>query len=113
MTKFGEDIIEGLKEAIAYTSGEVTGAKTRVVQVADVRAIRESLGMSQSEFAEAYRIPLATLKGWEQGRRSPAGFRAKERRLRMSETRSTRRRRRTCVGMRWRMAKTWTTIGRS
>ena len=71
MTKLGEDIIEGLKEAIAYTRGEATGAKTHVVQVADVRAIRESLGMSQSEFAEAYRIPLATLKGWEQGRRSP------------------------------------------
>jgi putative transcriptional regulator len=27
--------------------------------------------MSQSELAEAYRIPLATLQGWEQGRRSP------------------------------------------
>jgi len=71
MTKLGEDIFEGLKEAIAYTRGEATGAETHVVQVADVRAIRESLGMSQSEFAEAYRIPLATLKGWEQGRRSP------------------------------------------
>lgn len=71
MTKLGEDIIEGLKEAITYTRGQAVGAKTHVVQVADVRAIRESLGMSQSEFAEAYRIPLATLKGWEQGRRSP------------------------------------------
>ncbi len=27
--------------------------------------------MTQSEFAEAYRIPLATLQGWEQGRRAP------------------------------------------
>jgi putative transcriptional regulator len=27
--------------------------------------------MSQHEFAEAYRIPLATLKNWEQGRRAP------------------------------------------
>jgi putative transcriptional regulator len=27
--------------------------------------------MSQSEFAEAYHIPLATLQGWEQGRRVP------------------------------------------
>jgi putative transcriptional regulator len=27
--------------------------------------------MSQSEFADAYQIPLATLQGWEQGRRHP------------------------------------------
>ena len=29
------------------------------------------LGLSQQAFARAYRIPLATLKGWEQGRRQP------------------------------------------
>ena len=29
------------------------------------------LGLSQQAFASAYRIPLATLKGWEQGRRQP------------------------------------------
>ena len=27
--------------------------------------------MSQHEFADAYRIPLATLKNWEQRRRAP------------------------------------------
>jgi putative transcriptional regulator len=27
--------------------------------------------MSQQEFAHVYRIPLATLKNWEQGRRQP------------------------------------------
>ncbi|MBY0621560.1 helix-turn-helix domain-containing protein [Sphingomonas ursincola] len=37
----------------------------------DVRAMREALGLSQRAFASAYRIPLATLKGWEQGRRHP------------------------------------------
>jgi putative transcriptional regulator len=71
MTELGEDIIKSLKEAIAYTKGETTGARTHLVQVADARAIRKHLHMSQSEFAEAYRIPLATLKGWEQGRRAP------------------------------------------
>jgi putative transcriptional regulator len=33
--------------------------------------MREALGLSQRAFASAYRIPLATLKGWEQGRRHP------------------------------------------
>jgi putative transcriptional regulator len=27
--------------------------------------------MSQNQFSIAYRIPLATLKNWEQGRRQP------------------------------------------
>jgi putative transcriptional regulator len=27
--------------------------------------------MSQQEFSRVYRIPLATLKNWEQGRRQP------------------------------------------
>jgi putative transcriptional regulator len=71
MTKLGEDIIEGLKEAVAHARGEATGARVTVIQVPDVRAIREQLQMSQAEFAAAYRIPLATLKGWEQGRRHP------------------------------------------
>jgi putative transcriptional regulator len=39
--------------------------------VPDVRGLRERLKMSQQAFANTYRIPLATLKGWEQGRRQP------------------------------------------
>jgi putative transcriptional regulator len=27
--------------------------------------------MTQPEFSKAYKIPLPTLKGWEQGRRQP------------------------------------------
>ena len=71
MSKLGQDLIEGMKEAVAHAKGETTGARVRVVELPDVRAIREALHMSQTEFAEAYRIPLATLQGWEQGRRAP------------------------------------------
>ncbi len=45
--------------------------RVRVVAVPDVRAIREEPHMTQDEFAASYGIPLATLKGWEQGRRRP------------------------------------------
>lgn len=71
MSELGELLIEGMKEAVAHARGEATGARTRVVEHPDVRAIREGLHMSQSEFAEAFRIPLSTLQGWEQGRRAP------------------------------------------
>jgi putative transcriptional regulator len=68
---FGEDLIQGLTEATTFAGGDKAGARTHVVEVPDVRAIRRQLHMSQHAFAEAFRIPLATLKNWEQGRRAP------------------------------------------
>ena len=35
------------------------------------QAVRRQLGMTQAEFAQALRIPLATLRNWEQGRVKP------------------------------------------
>ncbi len=72
MTKtIGQEILEGLEEAIAYADGKATGVRVHTVNVPDVKAIRKKLGMSQSEFAGTYHIPLATLKGWELERRRP------------------------------------------
>ncbi len=72
MSQFAKDILEGLNNALAYTRGEPTpGTRVHVVMVPDVRAIRRSLRMSQERFARTYRIPVATLKGWEQRRRYP------------------------------------------
>ncbi len=70
-TTFGQDLIAAMEEAAAHAQGKAKAARTHVVEVADARAIREGLGLSQQAFASAYRIPLATLKGWEQGRRQP------------------------------------------
>lgn len=71
MSSFGEDLIAAMEEAAAHAQGRGQVAREHVVEVPDVRAIREALGLSQQAFATAYRIPLATLKGWEQGRRQP------------------------------------------
>lgn len=72
MTKFGKDLIESMQEILDHAKGLNPGTlREHVVLVPDVRAIRTGLKMSQSEFAKTYRIPLATLKGWEQGRRHP------------------------------------------
>ncbi len=71
MSKFAKDLIEGMAQAVAHADGTAKGATTHVVEIPDVRAIRRQLHMSQQEFADAYRIPLATLKNWEQGRRAP------------------------------------------
>lgn len=71
MSKFSDDLMQGMKEAAAFVEGKKTGSRVHVVEVPDVRAIRRQLHMSQQRFAETYRIPLPTLKNWEQGRRAP------------------------------------------
>lgn len=71
MSNFGEDLIAAMSEAAAHAQGVGKVARVHTIDVPDVRAIREELGLSQQAFASAYRIPLATLKGWEQGRRQP------------------------------------------
>lgn len=70
-TSFGNDLIESLKHAVDHAKGQPTAGKVHVVEVPDVRSLRKRLNMSQQAFSSAYRIPLATLKGWEQGRRQP------------------------------------------
>jgi putative transcriptional regulator len=71
MSSFGQELIAAMAEAAAHARGEGDVARVHVVEVPDVRAIREETGLSQQAFSAAYRIPLATLKGWEQGRRQP------------------------------------------
>ncbi len=45
----------------------------RTEPVIDVRSIRALTGLSQSRFAELLGIEAATLRNWEQGRRTPTG----------------------------------------
>jgi len=37
----------------------------------DVKAIRNVTGLSQAVFAARFRIPVGTLRDWEQGRKQP------------------------------------------
>ena len=66
MSPLARDILEGLNSALAHAKGKPTpGTVDHVVLVPDVKAIREALGLSQSELSDTYNIPLPTLKGWE------------------------------------------------
>jgi putative transcriptional regulator len=74
MSKFGEDLITSMRQALDHAKGKkVPGMRITIVEVdvPDVKAIRKSLRMSQTRFAEAFQIPLPTVKNWEQGRRYP------------------------------------------
>lgn len=71
MTSVGQDLMAAMEEAATHAAGKGKAARVHTIEVPDVKAIRAELGLSQQAFASAYRIPLATLKGWEQGRRQP------------------------------------------
>ena len=46
-------------------------AKPGFIRIPNVKRLRERLGMTQEAFAAAYRIPVGTLRDWEQGRKRP------------------------------------------
>jgi putative transcriptional regulator len=46
-------------------------AKLGLIHIPNVKKLRERLGLTQEAFAAAYRIPIGTLRDWEQGRKRP------------------------------------------
>lgn len=71
--RLGERLLEGLKELQAHLRGEIrlSGTVYNVPPETDVRALREGLGLSQSEFAALFGFNVRSVQDWEQGRRRP------------------------------------------
>ncbi len=78
-TAAGQRLIASARQALAWAKGEhVPGVRVTVVQVnrvpeADVRSLRQRLGLSQSQFAARFGFSAATVRNWEQGRTQPDG----------------------------------------
>ena len=70
----GESILAGAKSALAFARGEKEhGCIVHIPAEIDVKAIREKVDMSQSEFSRAFGVSKRTLEQWEHGRRVPTG----------------------------------------
>lgn len=95
------DLLEAAEEMVAIEKGEATPARSHryvgdvLVEVregnrtvwslrdarvsaelaasAEPKAIREALHQTQEGFASLLHVSVGTLRGWEQGRRSPSG----------------------------------------
>ncbi|WP_312239777.1 NadS family protein [Pantoea sp.] len=54
---------------------EGSQAPSRVTEIApsQIKQLRDKTGLSQSGFAQLISVSVGTLKGWEQGRRTPTG----------------------------------------
>jgi putative transcriptional regulator len=75
MSKAGEEILQGMREALAFVNGDASAGKATVVKIpdVDVSTVREKTKLSQEQFAATFGVSLGTLRGWEQGRRRPEG----------------------------------------
>ncbi len=70
----GERIIESARQALAFAKGDSTHeCAVHVPGDVDVKAIREKISLSQSEFAKLFGLSKRTLEHWEHGRRVPSG----------------------------------------
>jgi putative transcriptional regulator len=73
MSKAGQSILRGARQALDYARGERDGFIAHVPEQVDVGAIRKQLGLSQAEFAARFGFKLDAVQNWEQGRRRPEG----------------------------------------
>jgi putative transcriptional regulator len=67
------DLSESIKEAGRIRKGEMKPSRVFKFEAVDIRKLRESVGVSQSQFAGMIGVSKSTLQNWEQGRRRPRG----------------------------------------
>lgn len=66
-------LIESVKEAGKIQRGTQKASRRFEMKALDIRTIREQSNKSQLEFAYMIGVSVATLRNWEQGRRTPEG----------------------------------------
>jgi len=66
-------LIESIKQAGQIKKGEIKPSRVFRYNTPNVKKIRNSLQISQSEFALMIGVSPRTLQNWEQGRREPDG----------------------------------------
>jgi putative transcriptional regulator len=74
----GDELIQGMENAVAHLKGRKPARRKTVVAVAiperiDVRAIRQKLGLTQQEFAARFGFTVKSIRNWEQDGRQPEG----------------------------------------
>jgi len=69
MKRAFDKIAAGLDDAIAFAGGDET--RGRAVTPVDIKAVRKRLGQTQDEFSGDFKLPIGTLRDWEQHRREP------------------------------------------
>ena len=74
---FFDELKASLEEAVEIKNGVKAPARVTRYELADVKAIRAQLNVTQDEMAKVLGTSLDTTKSWEAGRRNPTGLAAK------------------------------------
>lgn len=77
MNDFAKDLLTSLEQATEIAKGKAKAASVTRYELADVKAIRAELNVTQKELAKAMDVSVDTVKSWEQGRRNPTGLASK------------------------------------
>jgi putative transcriptional regulator len=68
-----KELLTSIRQAGRIRRGKAKAARVTTFRPADVKSVREKLNASQTEFALMIGVSVATLRNWEQGRRTPDG----------------------------------------
>lgn len=68
-----QQLAASLREGGAILRGKKKATRSTTLQSPDAKAVREKLGMTQSQFSALLGISPRTLQNWEQGHRHPEG----------------------------------------
>ena len=68
-----KELLTGVRKAGKIRRGVARPSRVATFEPADVQAIPAKLGTSQAESALMIGVSVATLRNWEQGRRTPEG----------------------------------------
>ena len=68
-----QELVTSIRQAGRIRRGTLKPARVTTFRPADVKSVRRKLEASQSEFALMIGVSVATLRNWEQGRRTPEG----------------------------------------
>lgn len=71
MSDFEKELLESAAQAQAIAKGEMEPAAVYEPAMVNVTELRSKLGMSQTTFAHTFKLRVATVRDWEQGRRAP------------------------------------------
>ena len=69
----GLEILEGIREVIAFKEGKVKLIARRLSNPSHPKIIRNKLNLSQAAFAGLMGVSVRTVQDWEQDRREPSG----------------------------------------
>ena len=68
-----EELMASVQQADEIISGNADPSRTMELPAYRVKRIRDSLNLTQTQFAKLVHVETSTIRNWEQGRRHPDG----------------------------------------